>query len=540
MNRREFMAAGATGALVLPALGQTPPSEGETLYNGIRLPAAWPPPSRDLANDPVEPPYLRTPPAVIPIDLGRQLFVDDFLIAQTTLTRTHHRPTPHRDSPILRPDQAWEREGAAPMAMPFSDGVWYDPADRRFKMWYMGGYARAVCLATSEDGVRWTKPDLGRQGGVREGTNIVHAGPRDSAIVWLDHETDDRQKRYVLFRSHSENGRFGQSVHFSADGIRWGDRAVRTGSTGDRTTAFYNPFRRMWVYSLRTGSGARRRQYWETRDLVRGPQWNENTEAGLWIGADRLDPMREDLQVPTQLYNLDCVAYESLLIGLFSIWRGDLNRPAGRPKPNDVCIGYSRDGYHWTRPDRRAFYGVSERAGDWNWGNVQSAGGGCLVVGDELYFYHSGRAGVPNSAVGRRDGGGSTGLQVLRRDGFVSMDAGAEAGTLTTRPVRFTGSHLFVNAAAAEGELTAEVLGEDNQPIANLTRANCAPVRSDQTKQAVAWRNANLEAAANRPVKFRFHLRNGRLYSFWVSANAMGASGGYVAAGGPGLTNRDR
>ena len=33
------------------------------------------------------PPYLVSPPAVIPIDVGRQLFVDDFLIEQTTLTR---------------------------------------------------------------------------------------------------------------------------------------------------------------------------------------------------------------------------------------------------------------------------------------------------------------------------------------------------------------------------------------------------------------------------------------------------------------------
>ena len=42
MDRREFLAAGAGGALVLPALGQTP-AEGEMPYNGIRLPAMWPP-----------------------------------------------------------------------------------------------------------------------------------------------------------------------------------------------------------------------------------------------------------------------------------------------------------------------------------------------------------------------------------------------------------------------------------------------------------------------------------------------------------------
>ena len=37
-------------------------------------------------------------------------------------------------------------------------------------------------------------------------------------------------------------------------------------------------------------------------------------------------------------------------------------------------------------------------------------------------------------------------------------------------------------------------------------------------------------------VRLRFHLKKGKLYSFWVSADGDGASGGYVAAGGPGYT----
>ena len=105
---------------------------------------------------------------------------------------------------------------------------------------------------------------------------------------------------------------------------------------------------------------------------------------------DRLDPDRSDLPlrriperpwdlVPSQLYNLDCVAYESVMLGAFSVWRGEC--PDGTKK-QDVCLGFSRDGFSWDRPDRRAFIPVSEKQGDWNWGNIQSAGGACLVVGD--------------------------------------------------------------------------------------------------------------------------------------------------------------
>src|SRR5262249_59205795 len=164
-----------------------------------------------------------------------------------------------------------------------------------------------------------------------------------------------------------------------------------------------------------------------------------------------------------------------VLLGLFSVWRG---QPRDRAKPNEVCAGFSRDGFHWHRPDRRPFIPVSEKEGDWNWGNVQSAGGCCLVVGDRLYFYVSGRKGVKGSTA---SGECTTGLAVLRRDGFASLDAGRDGGTVTTRTVRFSGKHLFVNLAATEGSLRAEVLDEKGEPIAPFTKENCIPAKGDRT-----------------------------------------------------------
>jgi len=47
---------------------------GETLYNGITLPDVWPPRAPVMsAGEPMPVPYLAHPPAVIPIDVGRQL-----------------------------------------------------------------------------------------------------------------------------------------------------------------------------------------------------------------------------------------------------------------------------------------------------------------------------------------------------------------------------------------------------------------------------------------------------------------------------------
>lgn len=504
---------------------------GNRLYNGIVPSSVWPPRHEQLTHRPLPTPgYLLKPPAVIPIDLGRQLFVDDFLVETTTLHRTYHLATYYAHNPVLRPDRSWEtkRESGghpAPTAMVFSDGVWYDPQDELFKMWYMAGYTEGTGYATSPDGIRWNKPMLD----VVPGTNLVDTRRRDSGTVWLDLETKDPQQRFKMWLYDMKRS---LSVHYSADGIHWRE-VTRTGPCGDRTTVFYNPFRRRWVYSLREylpKTVGRCRRYWECRDPVVDAHW-KGGEPTLWAGADDADPVRDDLKTPCQLYNLDAVAYESILLGLFTIWRG---QPHDRAKPNEVCLGFSRDGFHWYRPDRRPFIPVSEHPGDWNWGNVQSAGGGCLVVGDTLYFYVSGRTGVPGAGT-TASGECSTGLAFLRRDGFASMDAGDQLGTLTTRPVRFTGRYLFVNAQV-NGELRVEIIGGDGRPTPPFTRDNCVPFRGDSTCHLVRWRGAgDLSTLPHHTVKVRFYLTDGRLYSFWVSPDLSGASHGYVAAGGPGL-----
>ena len=512
--------------------------QGEVLYNGIRLTSPWPPTNYVLTLEPVKPPYLASPPEVVPIDVGRQLFVDDFLIEQTTLKRTFHQAEYHPGNPILKPDKPWEQD-TYPTAMPFSDGVWYDPADQIFKMWYMGGYCASMCYATSKDGVHWQKPSLD----VEPGSNVVFRKRRDSTTVWLDFEEKDPARRYKLFRYDNmhrpETGTSDpfQSLFFSPDGIHWKEAAAPRLVKGDRSTVFYNPFRKVWVYNIRDGAAfggrtewMRCRRYSENAEALAGAEWTED-KAPLWIGADKLDPRHPELNVQPQLYNLDCVAYESLILGLFDIWVG---QTTNRPKPNYLTVGFTRDGFHWNRPTHEPFISLSERKGDWNWGNVQSAGGCCLVVDDKLYFYVSGRAGVDRSA---GSGVCTTGLATLRRDGFASMDASKEEGTLTTRPVTFRGKYLFINADADQGDLRVEVLHKDGKVVKPFTRGKCTPASTDKTLQAVKWgRKADLSGLAGQPVKFRFHLKNARLYSFWVSPEPSGASHGYVAAGGPGFT----
>ncbi|HWI20780.1 MAG TPA: hypothetical protein VNT81_23660 [Vicinamibacterales bacterium] len=543
-SRRAFLKAAGLAALAAP--GAVTPvaaqARGEVLYNGIRLGTPWPPNNRYFSTDPIEPPYLADPPAIIPIDLGRQLFVDDFLLEESSLARTFHRATYHPASPVLRPEAAWEmrdefaertKNKPNPTAMVFSDGVVFDPKDRLFKMWYMGGYGSNTCLATSTDGISWSRPSFD----VVPGTNVVLRRDRDSSTVWLDHDNLDGSGRYKLsFFNGSEGGLL---LYTSDDGIHWQQRGLAKHG-GDRSTFYWNPFRKAWVFSLRDDFNGRQRhrRYYETSNFA-AASWPKGGPP-LWVGADTADLRRPEYNTRPELYCLDCVAYESVVLGMFTTWHGEDKK---REKPNDITLGFSRDGFHWARPNRDAFIGVAEEQGAWNWANVQSAGGCCLVVGDLLYFYVSGRQGEPGTD---RPGVCSTGLATLRRDGFASLSDDRQTpqpvrvnsmpASATTRTIEFSGSHLFVNADVA-GELRVEVLDRAGAVIPGFGADRCMPITGNGTKLPVAWSGESIASLAKQPVRLRFRLNRARLYSFWVSGTATGASSGYVGAGGPAFRN---
>jgi hypothetical protein len=413
-------------------------------------------------------------------------------------------------------------------------------------MWYEAGWIGTVCYAESADGVHWERVNQD----VDPGTNRVLPASFhvDSWTVFPDYDTDDPSQRWKLF-VRGPGGNLPGYSFVSADGIHWSE-PVRTGETGDRSTMFYNPFRRKWVYSLRSGARGRSRHYWEHSDFLKGAAWPP-FDMGLdqdfpvfWCGADRLDPPDPEVGRTCQLYNLDAVAYESLMLGMFEIHRGpenDVCAKQGLPKITELSLGYSRDGFHWARPDRSTFIEATRRD-TWDRGYVQPVGGVCTIQGDTLWFYYSGFRGDekrvdPSWMKNGMYHDASTGVAFLRRDGFAGMKAGAEPGTLVTRPLRFSGEFLFVNADCPAGELRVEVLDVDGKPVAPYTLADCVPVAADSTLQRVVWRRASgLEAVRNQPVRLRFHLRHGELYSFWVSDRENGRSNGYIAAGGPGYS----
>lgn len=533
-------------------------SQSQTsLGNGITLPAQWPP-RYAIPTSPEEMPvpYLVKKPKVIPVNIGRQLFVDSFLIAETNLKQVYHTPRFYENNPVLEPDKEWEKtvQGAL-YAAPFSDGIWYDDAEKKYKMWYLAGAGMMhkednqtfyTCYAESKDGKKWEKVNQD----IVPGTNIVDTCNRDASTVWLDRFEKDSSKRWKFFNieRRSTDRRWQFVLKYSSDGIHWSKGVAQSGDLYDRSTAFYNPFTKKWALSLRgsTPVSTRSRFYIEHENpemLVslahRVRQDADDKFVTFWFSPDNKELRHEKYpEVAPGIYNFDVMAYESVMLGFYSAWAGpenDICARDGIQKRNVISLGYSRDGFHFTRPTHLPFMNVNETEGAWNWGNMQSINGVPLIVGDSLYFYSSGR----RLSKVMWDSHTSTGLATLRRDGFVSMQAPRKEGYLLTEKLSFDGKYLFVNADVGKGKLLVEVLDAEGNPIDGFTKKECVAMsKANSTKQLIIWKGKqDLSSLNGENIRLKFHLSDGDLYSFWISPWKTGESRGYTAGGGPNLSS---
>lgn len=535
----------------------------ERLYNNIVLPDIWPPRNQETTLDkPLAVPYLQNKPDVIDISVGRQLFVDDFLIAQTDLQREEGKPET-QPQPLLQPATELElNDGYCTCACPFNGGVFYDPESRTYKMWYQAGWFDGSAYAESTDGLHWQR--LHELAGSTGDDRVLPRRPgrmRDGDAVWMDLDTRDPGQRYkmlVFYRCFDQDYRYYPfkpkhahddptsippkevtELYASADGIHWQYRG-ETSHSGDNTTFFYNPFRKKWVYSMRTFSALdsriRVRSYHETDDLFQGRNWRAEDPV-FWSRTDIFDKPDPDLGYYTQLYNLDAVAYESVMLGMYSVFMGPPNSVAGKtglPKLNDLKLGFSRDGFHFSRGSYGDFLASSRRKGSWDYGYLHPANGICTVNGDKLYFYYSAFSGASPRFGSHKYSGGAVGVATLRRDGFCAMTAGAAGGTLTTEKLQHHGSRFFVNADCSRGVLWAELLDAQGNVLPGYSREACSCLRGmDSTRVELRWRGQEEGSAWPEVLRVRFGLQEAKLYAFWITDSAEGRSHGYLAAGSP-------
>ena len=81
----------------------------------------------------------------------------------------------YEGNPVLKPETAlekgseynsWYANGPyLPAAVSKDGGVWWDPQDKVFKLWYEAGWLENIAYAISTDGIHWKRPSLDLQVG---------------------------------------------------------------------------------------------------------------------------------------------------------------------------------------------------------------------------------------------------------------------------------------------------------------------------------------------------------------------------------------
>lgn len=514
------------------------------------------------------------PPVPIVLTPGqRMLFLDDSAIDDMSgLARTMHRPEKRGAvlKPDIPPDGILIQIRSAPMWVPQQDCylVLYDA--------YGGGGANPVgmALATSQDGLHWEKPVLGvtEVNGSRDNNWIAIpdglAWPHTASEgVICDVEDPDPSRRFKALR-----GAINRRPVISPDCIHWTALGTEEIASSDESQFVQDELGGQFLAMLKTGNEYGRAfsiststnfEHWTPNrflfgadaedqrmapEVIRRRLADPNMLGPLFVDPDPATGWKPDdgeVHQPVwraEVYNVAVFPYEGHFIGLPSMYY-----PTGTCLParnntdgfHEIQLIMSRDLRTWQRlGDRQPFIAPSGidngRIGVYDRVQILAANRP-LVKEAELWFYYSGlkwrddiyglnRDGTPRDPATLSDeeradiadGWGGMCLAVLRRDGFISLDAAGE-GYLVTKPLTIAGDTLYLNLSAPEGSAVVEILGTDGAPVPGFSADDAVPVSGDSVRLPVQWSGgANIESLQGQSATLRIRLTKASLYAFWT------------------------
>ncbi len=497
--------------------------------------------------------------SALAVGSATQLFIDDEMVsAKHGVVRTLH-PARKLEQPVLRADRPWEGRRVY-----IYGSVYYDSGAGLFRMWYntrlgRGHERRApglrsrtgdiILYATSEDGIHWVKPNLGRHEFDGATSNNILLFDKHSPTVIVDAAARP-DRRYKMACWNWEEGNDGYWVAFSADGLDWrgydgnpillDDDEILEAVTVARhpKTGEYFGFHRRWgdvrghVRRLVAVATSRDFKTWAGR--------------GVCLVPDELDDAWcQDPGQRTEFYGMSGFVYGDQFLGFLPVFdvirdaRGESGMPAsvaadgssGLHAPAAISesgaeidqapwdgpiaaqLVHSRDGRSWHRFEDRTPIIPRGEPGSFDAGCILCSADRPLVRGDEVWHYYTGVSTMHGGPMPPKTI--SIGLAKWRLDGFVSLDAGHFGGMVETVPLQLSANGLEVNVDARDGSLAVEALSASGEPLAGLTREDCQAVQSDGVRQVVRWRGEP-RLPVGQPLRLRFLLQNARLYSFRI------------------------
>ena len=500
--------------------------------------------------------HAREESAMVPIG-ERQLFLDDYVIAEINgLTRTMHQPA--KKGAVIRPNWKWGEQAKTAHAAP----IW-NPERKVFQFWDL--YAnQPPCndvsgYYESSDGLHWSKPIVGQiefRGSKENNYVAIPLGDgrrtRPGCVVY-DAADPDASRRYKALGTIG-----GGMVHgVSPDGINWRALDVPPIPSEDTYSFSFDEQDHLFIATVK-GPGP----YGRSVKLATSKDFDHWTKPELIFHADELDQelgranINSWLADPTlqqpcwpadpaaynvDVYRMGAFRYEGLYIGLPELFHSTAKVPNYRNTVGvkHIQLACSRNLHDWQRlGNRRPFIGPS-RLDSGAYDLLQIAPPANAVLrGNELWFYYDGckNRGTSKYFDKLDPDMAAVCLAVLRRDGFISLDAGEQAGSVITKPMRVPKGtkHLLVNVDASEGEMHVLICDMSGQPLPGFGIDESIPLKGDQPSAEVTWNGkSDISALAGKEIQIRFRLRNAGLYAFWFeqSKDRPGWRGGLGVQG---------
>lgn len=483
----------------------------------------------------------------------KQLFLDDHVVETTDgLTRTLHPVDRH--GPVIEPDESIGQLGLQADCPP----IW-NPVTEMYQWWFFARYSspaqgpylktaiRRAHFATSNDGVRWERPNLGLYELDGSTDNNLAADPEGLTAndILRDEHEPDPVRRY--------KGMFGgglRSFGVSPDGFDWTMLDVPGVPSQDTSDMLYDEYTQQFLlyhkHSTEWGrsvwlSTCKEFGDWSEAVLVFHSDETDKENAAKRIRAVTDDPdyltppIIDEQDYIAQIYKMPVMPYEGIYIGFPVLYNpsGLIPPPRGNATGiSQVELTVSRDLYNWDRVANREVFIPLDKWNGSNYGTSQVLTCGRPVVRDngeiwvyyvanrargnkELYWYSPGSSHIDRHYFNDSDESGmALNLGKVRPQGFVSLDAENE-GTLLTKPFLTDGKGLNINANI-RGGLYAELLDATTmQPLHGFAKNDCQTVTGDQLNAAISWGSVTVPSN-NTPVRVRFTMRNADLYAFWL------------------------
>ena len=462
----------------------------------------------------------------------RQLFLDDEDIVEIRdLKRRMQRP--EKKGTVIRPDcQSLGRDTvyqvrSAPSRDPDEELLRYVVVDTSAE-------TRTNTCWESKDGLNWSPKAMGPDGSNIFGARLPDRETSLYVLIRDDLEEDPARR----FKSLYHTGKCLVPAA-SADLLTWQPFEATPFVSADEWNMSFDQAAHLYIATPKL-SGV----YGRSVGLATSTDFEHWSESVLTFETDELDQELAPAHIewymknPTlyqeagahsswnwhnvDVYNMGIFRYESLYIGIPALFhRFGPGKEGERPQYAFTFFPLlcSRDLRCWHRVGGRRPFLLPSYMGSGASDLAKSQPPSDAVVrGDELWFYYNGLkySGWSPKPEDMDADQGAVCLAVLRRDGFVSLEAGEEEGSVTTRLMRPQGSRLFVNVDASGGRLRGAILDAAREPLNGFSTSQCLPIEGDRAGTEVRWEGqGDLAELRGREFRIRFDLQGASLYSYW-------------------------